>query len=114
MKTLILILCTMLLLTNSFWFYTLMDNGVAATYQKQTLHEEQKMRKQLSLTLVDVSARLPKEEVIAIATKHTDQEIFEKDGCVWVGELGLKFDANERLEHISPPWSYEADPCNPN
>ena len=44
------------------------------------------------MTVMPKLARnLSKEEVVSIASEQADQEIFEKDGCTWVGWIGLKF-----------------------
>jgi hypothetical protein len=43
-----------------------------------------------------------------------NESSFEKDGCAWVGWVGLKFSSDERLVHVSPGVSYgEPDPCFP-
>ena len=65
-------------------------------------------------TLPEVAKKASKDEIIAAARKFTDQEVFEKDSCTWVGWLGFEFDENNKLKSVSPSWSSgEKDPCFP-
>ena len=112
MKMTIIILSLLLLVTNVFWLYITIDNGVTATYREQQFYEEQRTRVQLSKMFPEVSHALSKQQLVAIAEKQSGEESYEKDGCTWVGWLGFKFNSNGELVFVSPSWSSsEKDPC---
>ena len=115
MKILIILLGILLIATNAFWYYTSIDAGVTLSYNEHQIHELEETRKQLMALLPEVSIHVSRQDIIEAASKHTDQQVFEKDGCTWVGWLGLKFDQNQRLVSVSPAWSFgEPDPCYPD
>jgi hypothetical protein len=52
----------------------------------------------LAILPVVIDPKAKKEAVIKTALLNNDPElIFEKEGYVWVGRLGLKFDKNNRF-----------------
>ena len=115
MKTTIVILSILLLASNAFWLYQLIDSGVTLSYRDQQTYELEETRKQLMATLPVAAKKATKKEIVTAASKFTDQEAFEKDGCTWVGWLGFKFDENNKLKSVSPSWSYgKKDPCYPS
>ena len=112
MKITIAILGVLLLASNSFWFYQLLDTSTTLSYRDQQSYELEETGKQLMAILPEIAQNSTKSEVIAFASKYTDQKVFEKEGCTWVGWLGFKFNKENRLESVSPSWSYgESDPC---
>lgn len=114
MKVTIIILSVLLLVSNAYWLYQVVDSGVTLSYRGQQTYELEETRKQLVATFPEVAKNVSKEEIVAAASKHTNQEVFEKEGCTWVGWLGFKFDENSKLKSVSPAWSYgEEDPCYP-
>ena len=114
MKITIAILSVLLLASNAFWVYKVMDTGVTLSYGDQQTYELEETKKQLMATFPVVAKNATKEEIVAAASKFTDLKVFEKDGCTWVGWLGFKFDKNNKLKSVSPSWSYgEKDPCYP-
>jgi len=114
MKVAIVILSVLLLASNAFWLYQVIDTGVTLTYRDQQTYELEETRKQLMATFPEIAKKAKKDEIIAAAKKYTDQEVFEKDGCTWVGWLGFKFDENNKLKSLTPSWSYgKKDPCYP-
>lgn len=114
MKTTIVILSILLLASNTFWLYQVVDIGATLSYRNQQVFELEETRKQLMATMPEVAKNATKEEVVAAARKHTDQEVFEKEGCTWVGWLRFKFDERHQLASVSPSWSYgEEVPCQP-
>jgi hypothetical protein len=69
-----------------------------------------------ALTLIPLlDTDLRKAELVAEIEAVFEDEAFEKDGCIWGGNLGLKFDEDDRLIHVSPNWSFvgDEDPCFP-
>lgn len=114
MKTAILILSMLLLLSNAFWLYRIVDAGVTLSYKNLRLSDLEETRKQLTATFQEIAKEKKKVDIVQAASKFTDQEVFEKDGCTWVGWLGFIFDADDTLTSVSPTWSYgDNDPCFP-
>ncbi len=107
MKLTIAVLVLLLVGTNAFWFYQIIDNGVSISYRDQNIFELNKTTAQLALTLTEIGGSIPKDEFISIASRYTKFDPFEKDGCIWVGWLGLKFNEDGRLLYISPEASNE-------
>src|SRR5690606_4576968 len=115
MKWTITILALLLVITNGYWLYSVMDQGVTISYRDQQDYELEETRKQLMTVMPKLARNLSKEEVVSIASEQADQEVFEKDGCTWVGWIGLKFSEEGSLQSVSPSWSYGGkDPCYPN
>ncbi|MCG7964768.1 MAG: hypothetical protein N0E54_18850 [Candidatus Thiodiazotropha taylori] len=115
MKWLINVLVLLLIITNGYWLYGALDQGVMLSYRDQQVYELEETRKQLMAVMPKVARNLTKEEVVTMASEHTDQEVFEKEGCTWVGWIGLKFSEKGSLLSVSPSWSYGGeDPCYPN
>lgn len=114
MKIAIVILSVLLLASNVFWLYQVIDTGLTLSYRDQQTYELEETRKQLMATFPEIARNVTKKEVIAAASKYTDQEVFEKEDCIWVGWIGFKFDENNKLKSVSPSWSYgEKAPCYP-
>jgi hypothetical protein len=101
-KAIITTLVALLVITNAWWAYRLLDSGISFTYQKASLD---KAAMQLAVAKAVISAVVKdgytKEGVIR-AARVADQnsEPFEKDGAVWVGQLGLHFNADGRLAKV--------------
>lgn len=109
-----LILGLLLIASNAWWMYITFDNAITFSY-----HDDQLRWEQAALT--DALALIPaskptatKSEVSAFFHLRSELEPFEKDGCVWFDNLGVKFDDNERIIHVSRRWNFgEDDPCFP-
>jgi len=103
-----------LLLAGNFWFaYSWLDTGVTLAYRNEEIREESTRFEQLSGALPAIAKGANKMEVVAAMQAGQELDVFEKDGCTWVGLIGLKFD-NDRLVHVSPnPNSRGMDPCFP-
>lgn len=91
----------------------MLDQGVTNTYREQEYYEIKETQKQIIKMIPPLSESLSKEKVIDIASRYTDMEKFEKDGCIWVGWVGFKFDSKGKLESVSPTLSGGKDPCYP-
>ncbi len=114
MKWAIIILAALLVITNAYWAYRLIDLGVTLSYRDDDNHRNRETRRQLMAVLPDVAKNASRKEIIDAARRYTEQEPFEKDGCIWVGWLGFRFDQDDRLKSVSPTWSFGGkDPCNP-
>lgn len=113
MKKFAIILGVLLIVSNLYWLYAILDHGVTLTYRNQELYEYKETQKQLLSMLPEVARNRSKEDIIEIAQKHSSSEPFEKEGCTWVGWLGFKFTENSELENVSWVISYgEGGPCH--
>lgn len=114
MKIAIVILGVLLVFSNGCWLYNSIDRGITLSYRDKQIHELDETRKQLMGMLPAMSQNFSKQEVIQIASSQSNEKTFEKDGCTWVGWVGLKFNQNGILESVSPAWFYGGlDPCYP-
>jgi hypothetical protein len=111
MKKIIIILVILLVLSNGWWLYQSIDQGVTQSYRDQEYYELENRQKQIIKMMPALSENLSKEKVIEIASRHSDMQKFEKDGCTWVGWVGLKFNGKGKLESVSPIAGN--DPCSP-
>lgn len=115
MKTIALILGLLLLFSNGWWLYQFIDKGITQSYADQQIYELEETRKQLMKSLPSIVENMPKDKLIEIVAQYSDMDKFEKDGCVWIGWIGLKFDEREKLISVSPIWNYgEQNPRFPN
>ena len=113
MEKIAIFLGVLLIVSNLYWLYVLIDSGITLTYRDQELHEYKKTQMQLMSMLPEVAKNLSKDEIVAIAQKYSSSEPFEKEGCTWVGWLGFKYAENSRLEGVSWVISYgEGGPCH--
>ncbi|HEU5322112.1 MAG TPA: hypothetical protein VFX28_15015 [Methylomirabilota bacterium] len=106
-KAAIVVLVLALAGSNLWWLYALVDAGVTRTYMEAAFEEHRQALDQ-TLALLPVVARksVSRADVIS-AARLPGLEIapFEKDGFVWVGRIGLKFDETGRLVEASRAWS---------
>ena len=115
MKITSIILGLLLLLSNGWWFYKSLDTGNVLSYRDEQIHELDETRKQLMNMLPAISGKLSKQEIIKIASSQSNEEPFEEGGCTWIEWIGFKFNDNEKLQSVSPSWSYGGhDPCFPD
>ena len=108
-KITIAVLAIALVLSNVWWVYRLLDAGVTQTYMGANL-EDHKHALTQSLTLLPVVARpgVTRKEILAAVRLPGDNlDSFEKDGFVWIGKIGLKFDAQGRLVAARRSWEPE-------
>lgn len=102
----ILVLLILLVGSNGWWAYAVVDQGVTASFQEMA-HSDRRiaLRQMLAILPIAASPSGSREDVIAAAIKAADdRETFEKDGRVWVGRLGLRFSAEGRLVDAVPSW----------
>lgn len=115
MKWIIAVLIVLLVGSNGFWLYRAIDQAITNSYREQELRQLDGTRRQLMAVLPEMAVSLNKDQVVAIASRHTEQEIYEKEGCTWVGWLGLKFNESGSLQSVAPVWSYgNENPCLQN
>lgn len=109
------ILGVLLITSNAYWIYAGIDDAVTRSYMTQQLHEYDAALKQVQTMLPIAFEATDKDSFVANVQEVLDDESFEKDGCIWIGMLGLQFDGSSSLAHVSRTWSFgEADPCYPD
>lgn len=112
MKWIIALLLLLVVVSNLFWFLGRLDSAVTIAYQEQQIYELSETQKQLMAIFPGVAQALNKEEVIELSSNYTNQAIYVKNGCTWVGWLGFRFGKDSKLQFVSPVWSYDnMDPC---
>ncbi len=110
MKLAVAVLVVLLLVSNAWWAYVFIDSRVSHGYQSHELEQyRQAMLEALALLPVAASPTATRREVVEAAQRRAAYSVepFEKDGYVWVGRLGLKFDGKGRLVEAVPGWSPE-------
>ncbi len=106
-KGAIVLLVVTLVASNLWWAYRLLDTGVTQTYMGVALDDNKQALAQ-TLALLPVVARpgVSRSEVLAAArSAEPSAAPFEKDGFVWVGNVGLKFNERGQLVEASRAWS---------
>ena len=94
----IALLAVALLATNAWWLYRTIDFGITHTYAMASCETAVQELAQLKAILpVVVRPNSTREEVLAAARLDPRDEPYEKEGAVWVGQLGLKFTADGRF-----------------
>jgi hypothetical protein len=104
----ITVLAIVLIGSNAWWAYRMIDTGVSYTYQQDSLHMNQEALAQtLEVLKIATQPDSSREQVLAAAKKaaRSQTEAFEKDGFVWVGSIGLRFSDAGRLVEVQRAWS---------
>jgi hypothetical protein len=105
-KYLIIFLSVALLLTNAWWVFCLLDAGITQTYMGKNIEDHAKALTQ-TMKLLPVVSRpgtLRKEILAAARVSSKPDDDIEKDGFIWVENIGLKFDAHEKLVAVEKAW----------
>ena len=99
-------LAVVLIASNAWWAYRLLDAGVSSTYRGVSFEDHRTALAQV-LAIIPVAARpgATRDEIIKAAQRNGKIGLFEKDGYVWVGRIGLKFDGAGHLVEVVPAWS---------
>ena len=95
-----------LVASNGWWAYHALDHGITVTYMGVAL-DDNKIALSQTLAILPVVARgdISKDAVLAAATTaENSSKPFEKDGFVWVGRIGLKFDEHGKFVDATRGW----------
>lgn len=95
-------LVAVLVASNAWWAYKVLDAGITSTYQGASLEEEQQASNQ-AMAVINVLAKsgTTRPQIVEAALKAwPGGEPFEKDGYTWVGRLGLKFNERDQLIEV--------------
>lgn len=97
-------LSILLVTSNLYWAYRLLDAGVSYTYL-QSSYDDARGTALQALALLPEVARpdaTPQKLIAAANRIQPNAEAFEKEGFVWVGEIGLRFDSSGKLVEARP------------
>jgi hypothetical protein len=103
----IVLLSVSLVASSLWWLYGVIDSGITASYLRENLDRHHLALGQ-ALAVAPVAARVSatREEVLQAArAASADDQGFVKEGFVWVGELGYRFDESGRLVELRTNWS---------
>lgn len=91
----VIVLILLLVGTNAWWAYRTLDNGITRTYLNDSMEHTSRGFNQTVAILPLVARGANQDEIVSAARQASklDSPPFEKDGYVFVGELGLKFDS---------------------
>ena len=105
-KLAIALLVVALVGSNAWWAYRALDAGVTQTYLGVSLDDnKQALAQTLKLLPVVARAGVSRAHIVAGASLPGDHdEPFEKDGFVWVGKIGLKFNEQGQLVEAARAW----------
>ncbi|MEO7432227.1 MAG: hypothetical protein ABIR62_09400 [Dokdonella sp.] len=105
-KVTIFALILALATSNGWWLYHSLDVGVVLTHQDVSLRDNREALAQvLAILPLVIHSGADRPHVLMAASgaaQHFDS--FEKDGYVWVGALGLKFDDGGHLLEAVRAW----------
>ena len=100
----IAVLSALLVGSNLVWAYVVLDGGVSYTY----LQSSYDIARSTALQAIAVSAEVArdtatKQSVIDAAARfQPGVDPFEKEGFVWVGDIGLRFDDTGKFVEAKP------------
>jgi hypothetical protein len=93
------LLAAALLISNAWWAYRSVDTAVTQSYRDAQLEESrQALFQALAIINAAGAGDATKDRIVdAALTAWPAVEPFEKDGYLWVGRLGLRFNEEGRL-----------------
>lgn len=96
-----------LVASNLWWLYAAFDAAVTASYLQQSFDEHRQALAELLVVAPAASdaAATPESVLGAARTVARHDGSFEKDGFVWVGQLGYRFNSTGRLVEVQTRWS---------
>src|SRR5262245_31748879 len=99
--------------SKAWWATQLVDAGITQSYQGvSTEHYTEAQNQTLRLLPLVSRPGVTRAEILTTARlPGTADDSFEKDGFVWAGRIGLRFDAQGRLIDAAPSWSNGVSPA---
>ena len=101
------VLVLALVISNLWWFGLLLDAGITATYRDDSFdRHHQALAELLAVVPAATDPEATRESVLKVARDASgNRESFEKEGFVWVGRLGYRFNDEGRLVEVQSAWS---------
>ena len=104
-NTLVITLPSIFLIgSNLVWAYMMVDDGVSYSYLEDSYNHARRTAVQ-AIAVISAASRdsATRQSVIdAASSAGSGGRIFEKDGFVWVGDIGLRFNEAGRLVEARP------------
>lgn len=89
----IVALVGLLLLTNAFWFYAIVDQGISYTYLEASYDSaSNSLAETRRLANLNLIGRGADEVKTLVGESLSGFEPFEKEGCLYVGQVCLRLD----------------------
>jgi hypothetical protein len=103
-KAVIAALAVALVASNAWWAYHSIDRGISHSYLEVSYSTTSELLKQTVAVLSEgVGSTATREQVIRAAQLGDPTNApYEKEGYVWVGQLGLIFNAQGQLTKVQP------------
>jgi hypothetical protein len=98
------VLVLALLASNAWWAYRSIDRGLSYSYLEASYSTTSELLKQtVAVVNVGLDTRPTREQAIRAAQLgDPTNNAYEKEGYVWVGQLGMKFNAQGQLTKVQP------------
>jgi hypothetical protein len=106
-KIIILVLLILLIATNVWWAFQAFDHGITITYTIGSLDDHKQALDQALMIIPEItSGRGSREEIInSMESRFGLSDGLNKDGYIWIGKLGLRFDDSGKLLEVQPAWN---------
>lgn len=103
MKWVLGLLITLLIASNIWLAFHLFDAGVTQTYLQDSVQGKKVALGQLvAITNEALRPGATSETVVAAAaTAGGNLQTFSNDGYIWVGQVGMRFDAEGKLQSVT-------------
>jgi len=104
MKYWITALAILLLVTNGFWMYRTLDNGITLTYSDASLDLSNQMyRQSLALSNLNLVGATVEEAKALVGKDIHGLDLFEKEGCLYAGQICMQISTDRTIEVIREP-----------
>lgn len=101
MKIAIGILAILLILTNSFWVYNILDDAVTCMYSDSSFELTQKMYEQTTMIAnLNVIGKHADEVLAQLTPDVYGLEPFEKEGCIIAGQVCLELNESRVITAV--------------
>ncbi|QEX18236.1 hypothetical protein FRZ44_35410 [Hypericibacter terrae] len=91
--------------SNLFWIYNMVDLGVTYSYQQDALDGYKSNAETLARITQALAPNLSRDEFLALTHRlYADADILDKDGAIWVAGVGFVFDGDRLRKINAAPW----------
>ncbi len=103
-KAVIAALAVALVASNAWWVYHSIDRGISHSYLEASYFTTSELLKQTIAVLnAGGGASATREQILRAAQLGDPTNApYENEGYVWVGQLGMRFDAQGQLKKVQP------------
>jgi hypothetical protein len=95
--------------------YQRIDTAINLSKQDMVVVDLESANRQLIAAIPVLARDVSKENIVSSMKLYRNDSSYEKHGCVWVGNVVLKFSPEQKLDNVSLSLSYgEPVPCFAN